>query len=241
MTRIGNDIVNFNDSAAAGKSGNARFLSRAFTPSERGLIGSDADVWALWAAKESAYKVVSKGTGSVSASPLRYEVLTDAVGHGGNTAFHCGTVWTPCGPVFFRLAYGPGYIHCIGADRESDLDAVRWGVEYVGSGNPMDESLLVRRAAASRIAEYLEANPSEVEIRGIPNARGGRVPAAFLRGEAIPGDLSLSHDFPYVAYAFFSLSDGAGPGRSWPSRHRPFRVSPLSGESRLQTSRSFLR
>ncbi len=238
---IGNDVVNLNDPAAAGKSGNTRFLSRIFTPSERRLIGSDAAVWALWAAKETAYKVVSKKSGPVSASPLRYEVFPDLKGPGTEAVFHIGIVGTPCGPVFFRLTCGHGYVHCFGADEAAGLDSVRWGIERVERGTPRDESDLARKAAAAGIAAYLEEDPEDVEIRNIPNGQDRRLPAAFLRGESIPGDLTLSHDFPYIAYAFYPLSGGAGPGRSWTPGRPPYRTSRLSAGFRLQTAQPFPR
>jgi len=175
------------------------------------LIGSgsladepDTAVWALWSAKEAAYKVVSKKTGPVSGRPLRYEVRLHDI--------QSGIVETPCGPVFFRLEYGGGWVHCLGSDERDGLDRAWWEVRNI-EGDPRGESLLVRQAASERIAARLGTDRQEVEIVNRPNQWGGRPPVAFVRGEAIPGDLSLSHDEPYIAYAFTCSPDESAPRR----------------------------
>ena len=61
---VGNDVVDLSDPRWAHKEGDERFLARVFTPSERRAIEAAPDparaLWAHWAAKEAAFKVVSK-------------------------------------------------------------------------------------------------------------------------------------------------------------------------------------
>ncbi len=61
---VGNDIIDLRDPRCAGKSRHLRFVSRVFHSAEasRILSAADADgaLWLHWAAKEAAYKVVSK-------------------------------------------------------------------------------------------------------------------------------------------------------------------------------------
>lgn len=61
---VGNDVVDLGAPRARGMSSRARFVDRVFTAAERERIAvgpePDLEVWLGWAAKEAAYKVVSK-------------------------------------------------------------------------------------------------------------------------------------------------------------------------------------
>lgn len=61
---VGNDVVDLGAPRASGMSRNARFVERVFAEVERERIkcGPDPDleIWLGWAAKEAAYKVISK-------------------------------------------------------------------------------------------------------------------------------------------------------------------------------------
>ena len=65
---LGNDIVDLADRRHVGKAGDHRFLQRVFTPKEQETILESLDpdhtLWLLWAAKESAFKTVSKFLGT---------------------------------------------------------------------------------------------------------------------------------------------------------------------------------
>jgi len=61
---VGNDIVDLEESLPSRKSQDTRFLNRVFTANEQSLILSsdnpELQLWLFWAAKETAYKVISK-------------------------------------------------------------------------------------------------------------------------------------------------------------------------------------
>jgi hypothetical protein len=75
---VGNDIVDLAVPGNSGKSVDSRFCDRVFTTEEQGLIAGaaqpDALLWALWAAKEAAYKAVSRGDPGVCSIPRQYRV-----------------------------------------------------------------------------------------------------------------------------------------------------------------------
>jgi len=75
---VGNDVVDLTHPENKGKSQDQRFLNRVFTTDEQNLISKssspDATLWALWAAKESAYKVCHKVNHKISSIPKHYEV-----------------------------------------------------------------------------------------------------------------------------------------------------------------------
>lgn len=64
---VGNDVVDLRWAKSRHKLDDARFLDRVFSVEERDLIQASRDpehtLWLLWAAKESAFKVVSKRRG----------------------------------------------------------------------------------------------------------------------------------------------------------------------------------
>lgn len=210
MPYVGNDIVNLNDPYARKKSANIRFLNRVFTPNERKLIDRasvpDSAVWSIWAAKEAAYKAVSQKGAAVSSSPLSYEIDLHL---GGDASAPCceGAVVTPGGHVFFRAACGADFVHCIAVDSPDNWGRIVWGMQRFDPENRSlawtpDESLSARTAARRRLAAVYRVNVDEIEIRRRPGAAGANPPAAYFQGRVMPGSLSLSHDFPFTAYAF---------------------------------------
>jgi phosphopantetheine--protein transferase-like protein len=64
LTSIGNDIVDLTSPDSIGKSRDRRFIARVFTPEEEERIdrstSPDTALWMCWAAKEAAFKAVSK-------------------------------------------------------------------------------------------------------------------------------------------------------------------------------------
>lgn len=68
VTAHGNDVVDLARPRCTGKHEDERFLRRVFTPAERGAIRSDARphdaLWRRWAAKEAAFKVITKLRGA---------------------------------------------------------------------------------------------------------------------------------------------------------------------------------
>ncbi|MBN2439510.1 MAG: 4-phosphopantetheinyl transferase family protein [Deltaproteobacteria bacterium] len=84
MPPVGNDIVDLAAPGNPGKSMDGRFLGRVFTTEERALIAGssrpDALLWALWAAKEAAYKAVSRGNPAACSIPRQYRVVLDTDG-----------------------------------------------------------------------------------------------------------------------------------------------------------------
>ena len=97
LTRfVGNDVVDLTDPRTLGRESDRRFLQRVFSPAEREIVASSSfperEVWCLWAAKEAAYKVVSKVLGTppvfahaafgVSWSYDEGDVLQGAVAYG---------------------------------------------------------------------------------------------------------------------------------------------------------------
>ncbi|HVO65010.1 MAG TPA: 4'-phosphopantetheinyl transferase superfamily protein, partial [Syntrophales bacterium] len=108
------------------KSRNLRFINRVFTPSEQRQIFNSANpdtmIWAMWAGKETAYKIVSKCDPYASSTPRLYEVSLDCVGKPGRAdkfstseSSVSGSVDTPHGKIHIRIFVTRDYVHCVGA------------------------------------------------------------------------------------------------------------------------------
>lgn len=215
MVFIGNDIVDLTDPANIGKSGDDRFLQRVFTEPERKSIAraDDPDVmlWALWAAKETAYKIASKINILSVFTPRNYPVVLSPVNHGPTRS---GMVHTSEGPVTVRLLIERDYLHCIGATALSGvLDHVLWDIERLsaaGRGGEHDLSAAVRQFAGKRLAVLLHVSEADIDIRRIQDMDKWGPPLPHLEGQCIPFDLSLSHDGAFVAYAMVPVP-GTGP------------------------------
>ena len=131
LTFIGNDIVDLTDPGNIGKSGDDRFLQRVFTNTERTCIAAaaapDMMLWALWAAKETAYKIANKVDLLAIFTPRLYPVVLSP---GDDGPALSGMVDTPQGQIAVRVSIAPDYLHCIGATPlPGILDHVLWDIE----------------------------------------------------------------------------------------------------------------
>jgi hypothetical protein len=206
MTFIGNDIVDLTDPGNIGKSSDNRFLQRVFTTpeQERIAVAGDPDtvMWALWAAKETAYKVVRKLNSLAASTPRLYQVVMSP---GDQGPILSGMVCTPHGPVFIRVSVAGDYLHCIGAAPLPDvLDHVLWSVDRLTpaeDGGDHDPSIEVRRHAGRRLAALLNASAADIAIRRCQENHGWGPPTPYLKGKPAPFDLSFSHDGAFVAFA----------------------------------------
>jgi phosphopantetheinyl transferase (holo-ACP synthase) len=64
---VGNDVVDLANPRTEGRGSDDRFLARVFDDAEQAAIraegGSDVELWSRWAAKEAAFKAISKVIG----------------------------------------------------------------------------------------------------------------------------------------------------------------------------------
>lgn len=207
MTPVGNDIVDLKTAGALGKAGDRRFVERVLTPGELAVLGRrqypDALLWAFWAAKEAAYKAISKTVPRVSSAPRRYGVTIDFAKR-PDTASGCVT--TPCGIAPIRIYFHKEFIHCIAsADCPRGLTDIRYGWQEIAPGGlpvSVRESQAVRKAAIVRIAAFLSCDPDDVRIIRTTGPSGQGPPRVHVRNKSEQIDVSLSHDGRFVAYAF---------------------------------------
>lgn len=213
---VGNDVVDLKDPENQGKSGDDRFLARVFTAEERELIARaavpDTLLWALWAAKEAAYKAVSggdpgRGQLSVCSIPRRYPVHLDGESAAGTKAAAAaaedhltGRVITPRGEMALRIAVTKDYVHALAAGSDTDFAGIIQRVDRVDEvGNPGDPSAFVRGQLLTEISRRLDCPLDNLTVRKDPSASGP--PRVFLRDRPLAAEISLSHDGRFAAFA----------------------------------------
>lgn len=198
MHHIGNDIVDLTDPLNKGKSLDQRFINRVFTPGEkRAILASvkpDTTLWSLWAAKESAYKVVMKLRAGIHSIPRLYEV--DLCVNDKEVPAE-GIVNTPAGIVHIRVYACCDYAYCLAStgpesQLESVISSVCWSEEVM-----VDESIQSKKNGTMLLSRYLGMPRDAIRI-----VKNSAVPEVLIHGLPVRMDISLSHDGHYTACAF---------------------------------------
>lgn len=195
-----------------------RFVNRVFIPDEQRQIFDSAHpdtvLWALWAGKETAYKIIKKAIPDAPSIPLLYKVGRREGGE-SNVSFLSandyipGIAETPWGEVKIRIFIACDYIHCIGTvDISGEMDSVIWKVDIlppVAEFIPGYESIFLRETIKRHLSLFLNCDPEEIEIRRAEDALGP--PFVYLRNKPAGIDISLSHDGKFTAYAFIAAGN----------------------------------
>lgn len=188
---IGNDVVDLGDPWAAGAHDRPRFVARVCTERERERLETAADpstlLWSMFAAKEAAYKVLSK-LGHARILAHRAIVTGEALDV------------VACERVSLRLlvSTGAGWVHAVAYLGDQPAFA------EVAPADPDDASGAARRLLCARVA--LETGCAASDFRVVRDPRPGSFtgygPPRLLYGAGpVLGDVSLSHDGRFVACA----------------------------------------
>jgi phosphopantetheinyl transferase (holo-ACP synthase) len=191
---VGIDLVDLADAGTP----SARFVARVLAPAERMLLERAADpvglVWRLWAAKESAYKVLAAADPELPFAHRRFQVdlAAAAVEHDGQRV---PVRWQlDAGCVACCAGGGPAAVATASID-EAEALAVPLGARERADGSRL--SLAVRRLAKLVLRGLFGDDDVEI-VR--PPRRGA--PEVWRRGVRADGiSLSLSHDGRYVGCA----------------------------------------
>lgn len=192
---VGNDVVDLNAPETRPGGVHPRFDTRVFTPDERGLIpcGPSADRirWALWAAKESAFKAARQIQAAIRFIPRQFEV--DLEGESRAEVTH-----DLAGRFAVRLEETAAWIHAVATPAHAVSRAAGARVAPLADLLPgIEASQAVRRLAVQAVSTALGL--PERELRVVSTSR---VPSIERKGEALPVDLSLSHHGRFVACAW---------------------------------------
>jgi phosphopantetheinyl transferase (holo-ACP synthase) len=186
---IGNDVVDLADPEAREVALHPRFDARVFAEGERALLRLSAERprlrWALWAAKEAAYKCARQLDPGARFHPRELVVEGDVVRHGARR-------------FLVRVREEGGALHAVAVPVRGAARGVCAGVARCEG----DAGSAARGLALAAAARRLGAAPEELEI-----VRSGRRPLLLRRGRPAGLALSLSH---HGRFAAFALAPAAG-------------------------------
>ena len=229
---VGNDVVDLRDPGTLDKHTDARFLGRVLGAVERAGVEAaaypHAELWALWAAKEAAFKVVSKlrgkppvfahaafavewtdvkpvrWVGSVTYEQVRIPVVVERHDSFLHAVAAVGAEVTA--PILGAesLAGPPG-----GWGEELEALLPRFTAREADAVHSLP-SAAVRLRARTALAAALSVEESALEIVCDPGVTGRRPPRVLLNGLPAPADVSLSHHGGWIAWAILLQNP---PGR----------------------------
>lgn len=234
MQLLGNDIVDLSDASTFEKYRDSRFLSRVFTDEEQSTIRQSGTpnetLWTLWAAKEAAYKIISK----LSSPPIFRHKSFRARVHkpsatAGNSSSRTTTVEVQYRKtsMMMQVCVGKDYIHATGAhplSQEADdcrvisemraCQAADWEAWEAKTDFPdgfteaertsisRAESALVRSFCKKSIAKALEISPARLQIIRPVKQTKTQPPFLLVDGQKTAIDITLSHHGRYLGWAF---------------------------------------
>jgi len=200
LPAVGNDIVDLEAPGNAGKSRESRFVDRVFTEEERLLIHGasrpDRLLWLLWAAKEAAYKAVSRDDPAVGSIPRRYAVCLDGAEPGPGGSQTAGRVITPKGTMALAVFATAQWVHALAGDIPPD--GFCHEVAFVAGGE--DPSAAARVNLLQAIGRQAGCPTESFSILRDPDGPGA--PGLFFRGSQLSVPFSLSHDGRFTAFAY---------------------------------------
>jgi phosphopantetheinyl transferase len=229
---VGVDVVDVDDARCAGKHEDARFLRRILSDRELELVNNADDsagmLWRLWAAKEAAFKVVSKLRRT---PPAFVHASFDVEETDRITAFGC-VRWEDV-VVHIHWHVQPGRVAALGWNGIA-AEPVEWGWGPQAALDPAPSapldavlarlterergpvhsrpSALVRLAARAALATALGVDEGRVQVVSSDGPKGRVPPEVLLDGAPASADVSLSHHGRWLAWAL-RLTPPAAAGR----------------------------
>jgi phosphopantetheinyl transferase (holo-ACP synthase) len=204
---LGNDVVDLSAPRAMGRGRDRRFIEKILTPREQSVLETvddpDTHIWRYWAAKESAYKALSRYHPDITSAPGRYDVTWNAK---NDPRLITGSIRAPGMSLDVICGWNGDKICCVTMGcAGSPVPEISVGAELIGpeQGDDFDRtttfaSRRVREAAIRSIARYYQR-----DIRSVTICRTETGPPdVFFDGVIRPIVLSLSHDGRFVFFAW---------------------------------------
>ncbi len=228
MLLLGNDIVDLKEAGIAGKSHNARFVERVFSREEKSAISvsenSDVTLWMFWAAKETAYKIISKITGPPVFSHKKFiTTFYKQISKSKSEYIVDYGEWQ----FLIELTTKSNYIHAVGTHANSSelpdyllskkvhkvthselkdwQNSNNWPEHF--TKEELDsihhaESALVRFLCKNLIAKQLKITPSRLQIIRPEKAHKPQPPFLLLDNKQTEIDISLSHHGLWLGFCY---------------------------------------
>ncbi len=229
MLLVGNDVVDLTLPACINKSKDTRFVNRVFHPEEKAAIlqsaNPDKTLWIMWAAKETAYKIISK----IDSPPVfsHKKFITEFEDLTNLAAGMCTLRGRVCFETFaiqLKVVVNADKIHAFGScglheteyfqqastERFDASLNQKWlsgdALGFVFSKREMETvkslwSALVRHNCKLAIAGALGIDVMRLQIIRPLSSKKTLPPFLFLDDHRANIDISLSHHGQWVAWA----------------------------------------
>lgn len=196
---VGNDVVDLGDPEVQPERRHPRFDARVFTSAERRCLTGSAEAerlrWALWAAKESAFKALLRLAPGTPFSPRAFAAdLASVPGGLQGRVTRGGCSFT------VRVAIHGAALHAVALAAGVGAERLVVGLRALGADEARragaSASAAVRHLARGLFARRLHLEPARLAVE-----RAGRLPRLLVEGMEAPVALSLSHHGRFVACA----------------------------------------
>jgi len=190
---LGNDVIDLGDAETRLGAQHPRFDARVFCAAEREAIAAAPCAesarrtrWALFAAKEAAYKLARRLDATTRFVPARFAVTL--AGRAAACVRHAGR------RLEVAFEERAGGLHAVASLEDAAPAPLVAGFAPLDPAG--DPSEAARALARSGIARALDVDPIRLEV-----VREGRLPALRLDGRRLAVTLSLSHHGRFAAFA----------------------------------------
>ncbi|MEJ2203097.1 MAG: 4'-phosphopantetheinyl transferase superfamily protein [Gemmatimonadota bacterium] len=216
----------------------SRILDASERPALSARTDPDLELWCLWAAKEAAYKVVAKMRKRPPVfghAAFRVAWTCRGMARLGDEStvrrgvVSCENVETPV-----EVRHEFGVLHAVAilggridllyeivAGRRRLAEIAHYGQETAdrlrdllspreAEAASSSVSVAVRIDARSAMAHAMDVDDARLEIVRHPGLGERKPPMVLLDGSEAPADVSLSHDGPWIAWAFWAGPAGSG-------------------------------
>jgi hypothetical protein len=210
---VGNDVVDLDAPDTRLEGLHPRWDERVFGAAERRALEASSSRhllhWALWAAKESAYKARKRLDPETVFAPREFEIELSALPARGGEGTAVGRAVHRGRALGIEVHVDGSCLHAVARSEGESGGRILWKAE-AAEGDP---GITARQLAATAISSALGLDLSDLRIVGRP-------PVATLRDRRIEVGVSLSHHGRFVAFAC-RLGDPAQGRRERPEGDRP--------------------
>lgn len=223
---LGNDIVNLSTERSKLKHLDQRFINRVFTDNEQSIIqqvnsdNKSTILWAIWAAKEAAFKACQKQDPGLIFSHRKFDInfdiklpMLDLTNYSEHNINFTGTANYKNKILALTWQFSKHTVHCIAMLLDNNLLFIDWhkinyNIFIIDSTNHNIESLQTRSFAKQFLISKGFDPPIEIIRQNIIVNKTKRYgpPIVFIKNHTLTNiEISLSHDHGWGAVAFIDL------------------------------------
>lgn len=197
---VGNGVVHLGHSENKERATDDMLLEEYFTRAEKEVIFSSADyhenAWILWSCKTTAFKIARKLDHKFPFDPKSMQVIPFGGAYSESEHKINARVSTGVGPVFTETTVAGEVLTTIGATDIKALQNMTHKSSLLATDEDMAEQ--VRTYMLAHLSEKLQIEAAALSIK--KDSAG--IPCLFNAGKLCDVDLSLSHNYGLIAFAY---------------------------------------